>query len=514
MMKALYKTIVMAGMLVAAAVPQTGAERVVILHTNDTHSQIDPDDSDGLGGIVRRKVVIDSVKGVEDNVLLVDAGDFVQGTLYFNLYRGEVEQKLMNELGYDIRILGNHEFDNGIDELADVLADSEAEMIATNYDLSRSPLARKFRPYTIKEYGDKRIGIIGVNLQPKGMISEGNYDGVVYNDAVKCANAAAWWLKHVEKVDAVVAVTHIGYDPSMPPGDRTLAGASEDIDVIIGGHSHDLVSPGATEGKVSRVKNALGRDITVAQVGKGGKYVGEIELDFDDDSLKTDYNIIRIDSRLDKRRDLELDEIIKPYRAGVDSLMRVKVGRSAVELPKGSVPLVNFAADFILERGKALADSIDFAIINKGGLRRAFPKGDITEGMIITMMPFYNYITVLDISGRDLKEAFDVMAGDGGNGVSGNVAVRYDKARSDAYDITIDGKQLDPDRIYRVATIDYLAKGGDYMTSLTRGHKVAQGKKVLYDEMIDAFRNGYLKGKTINPSDKPRMVEVPLDKAN
>jgi len=134
--------------------------------------------------------------------------------------------------------------------------------------------------------------------------------------------------------------------------------------------------------------------------------------------------------------------------------------------------------------------------------------------MIITMMPFYNYITVLDISGRDLKEAFDVMAGDGGNGVSGNVAVRYDKARSDAYDITINGKQLDPDRIYRVATIDYLAKGGDYMTSLTRGHKVAQGKKVLYDEMIDAFRNGYLKGKTINPSDKPRMVEAPLDKVN
>ena len=131
--------------------------------------------------------------------------------------------------------------------------------------------------------------------------------------------------------------------------------------------------------------------------------------------------------------------------------------------------------------------------------------------MIITMMPFYNYITVLDISGRDLKGAFDVMAGDG---VSGNVAVRYDKARSDAYDITINGKQLDPDRIYRVATIDYLAKGGDYMTSLTRGHKVAQGKKVLYDEMIDAFRNGYLKGTTINPSDKPRMVEVPLDKAN
>lgn len=511
-MKALFKTIAMAGMLTAAVSQQLVAERVVILHTNDTHSQIDPDDSDGLGGIVRRKAVIDSVRGAEDNVLLVDAGDFVQGTLYFNLYRGEVEQKLMNELGYDIRILGNHEFDNGIDALADVIADSEAEMIATNYDLSESPLARTFRPYTIKEYGDRRIGFIGINLQPRGMITEGNYDGVVYSDAVKSANAAAWWLKHIEKVDAVVAVTHIGYDPSMPPGDKMLAGASEDIDVIIGGHSHDLISPDATEGNVSKVRNALGREVTVTQAGKGGKYVGEVVLDFDDDTLTTDYSVIRIDSRLDGRRDPKIDEIIRPYRAGVDSLMRVKVGRSAVELPKGSVPLVNFAADFILERGKAMADSVDFAIINKGGLRRSFPKGDITEGMVITMMPFYNYINVIDISGKDLKEAFDVMAADGGNGVSGNVAVRYDKSRGDAYDITVDGRQLEPDRIYRVATIDYLAKGGDYMTSLTRGRKVAQGDKVLYDEMLDAFRNGYLKGKTIRPSDRPRMTEVPLDR--
>ena len=102
------------------------AEKLVILHTNDTHSMIDPDDVDNLGGVLRRKVIIDSVRKAEKNVLLVDAGDFVQGTLYFNLYRGAVEQKLMNELGYDIRILGNHEFDNGINELADLLADSRA----------------------------------------------------------------------------------------------------------------------------------------------------------------------------------------------------------------------------------------------------------------------------------------------------------------------------------------------------------------------------------------------------
>lgn len=199
-----------------SAAPAAVAEKLVILHTNDTHSMIDPDDSDDLGGVLRRKVVIDSVRNAEKNVLLVDAGDFVQGTLYFNLYRGEVEQKMMNELGYDIRILGNHEFDNGINELADLLADSRAEMIATNYDLSQSVLAKKFRPFTIREIGDKQVGFIAINLKPEGMITEGNYDGVVYNDAIKAANAAAWWLKHIEKVDAVVAITHIGYEPTMP----------------------------------------------------------------------------------------------------------------------------------------------------------------------------------------------------------------------------------------------------------------------------------------------------------
>ena len=348
-----------------AIAPRAMAEKLVILHTNDTHSMIDPDD-DGLGGVLRRKVVIDSVREAEKNVLLVDAGDFVQGTLYFNLYRGRVEQELMNRLGYDIRILGNHEFDNGIDELADLLTDTEAELIATNYDLSSSPLARKFRPFTIREVGDKQVGIIAVNLQPKGMITDGNYDGVVYNDAIKAANAAAWWLKHIEKVDAVIAVTHIGYDPTMPPGDKLLAQSSEDIDLIIGGHSHDLIDPAKNgTGRLnSIVKNAKGRDIVVAQVGKSGKYIGKIELDIESDTVKAVPEIIRIDRRLDSRTDAKLDEVIKPYRIGVDSLMHVKIGRSAVEMPKGSNELINFGADFIFERGRKLADSVDLGIIN------------------------------------------------------------------------------------------------------------------------------------------------------
>ncbi len=488
--------------------PTASAEKLVILHTNDTHSMIDPDDTDGLGGVLRRKVVIDSVRKAEKNVLLVDAGDFVQGTLYFNIYRGEVEQKMMNELGYDIRILGNHEFDNGIDELADLLADSQAELLATNYDLSQSALARKFRPFTIREVGDKLVGFIAVNLNPEGMITKGNYDGVVYNDAVKAANAAAWWLKHIDKVDAVVAVTHIGYEPTMPPGDRQLAELSEDIDVIIGGHSHDLIRPDAApDSKLQpEVRNADGRIVTVGQLGKSGKYIGKMEIDLD--SLTTRYETIRIDGRLDSRIDPRLDAVIEPYRRGVDSLMHVVVGKSAVDMPKGSNELLNFGADFIFERGRKLAGDVDLAIVNKGGLRRSLPKGDITEGMIITLMPFYNYVNVLDIKGADLLEAFNVMAADGGNGVSENVSISYDPVKGKCEEVLINGVPLDPGRTYRLATIDYLAKGGDYMSSLKRGTLVRKGRHVLYDDLIDEFRNGSLKGRLVNPSPEARMKPI------
>ena len=188
-------------------------EKLVILHTNDTHSQIVPG-NDNLGGVMRRKAIIDSVRNAEKNVLLVDAGDAVQGTLYFYLYGGKVEQEVMNILGVEARILGNHEFDNGIDSLAAVLKYSDAEMLSANYDLSQTPLDGRFKPYTIKEYGGKRIGIIGINLDPNGIISPDNFKGLEYLPIVATANLTAEKLKKEEKVDAVIALTHIGYNPA------------------------------------------------------------------------------------------------------------------------------------------------------------------------------------------------------------------------------------------------------------------------------------------------------------
>lgn len=477
-------------------------ERLVLLHTNDTHSQIDPLDN-GKGGVFRRKVLIDSVRAAEPNVMLIDAGDAVQGTLFFNLYGGETEHKMMNLLGYDLAILGNHDFDNGVDALAKNIEADSATWITTNYDLKGSALDRFFQPYYIKKVGDKKVGFIGVNLDPKGMIAEGNYDGVKYLDAIKAANATAWHLKHNERADAIVAVTHIGYEPIPGPGDVDLARQSEDIDLIIGGHSHTLINPADTGSKYrSKVVNAIGDTVVVAQVGKSGQYLGESVIDFD--KGKIDYRVIPVDSRLDSRINPAWGEMLKPYRQGVDSLMNVKIGSTPVALKNDEAPLLNLVSDFVKSRGDGISDkTVDLAIVNKGGIRRSLPKGSVTEGMIMMMMPFNNSVLVMDIKGSDLKEAIDIMGIRGGDGVSREVnAIMGSDGRCTS--IMIGGKPIDPERTYRLATIDYLANGGDYMEPLTRGKVISRSDSVLYDDLIDWFRITN-KGKKVKIDSTQRM---------
>ena len=151
--------------LAATVALSAAAERLVILHTNDTHSNIESD-RNGVGGILPRKAIIDSVRKAEKNVILVDAGDMVQGTLYFKYFRGDVEYPLFNMMGYDVRILGNHEFDNGIDELARNWKKVKGARLSANYDFSKTPAAGLFKPYVVKKIGKKKIGFIGINVDP------------------------------------------------------------------------------------------------------------------------------------------------------------------------------------------------------------------------------------------------------------------------------------------------------------------------------------------------------------
>lgn len=481
------------------------AERLVILHTNDTHSQIEPDEDSNLGGIYRRGVIVDSVRNAEKNVLLIDAGDAVQGSLYFNLYGGKVEQMLMDYMGYDIRILGNHEFDNGADSIATIMAPVRAELLSSNYNLEGSALQPLFKRYSVREYCGKRIGIMAINIDPEGIIAKGRYEHVEYIDEVETANVMAWWLRNIEGCDVVVAVTHIGY-----LSDLNLASRSKGIDIIIGGHSHDLVVPGSSKFQW-KVPNAEGKDVIITQMKSKGRYVGEIYIDLDNLSISN--HAIVVDSRIDARIDSAMVRLVEPYRAGVDSLMtRTPVGKSKRAMAQDSPELLNWATDVVLQMGSEMAANVDMAILNKGGLRRGLPAGTIHEGQVICTLPFENYIQVIDIKGSDLLDAFYVMACANGNGVSKGVEISYipgtkEKEYKDAKVVsaTINGKPIDPERTYRVATINYLVDGGDYMEPLTHSTLVASSEHVVYEDILEYLRNGKGRNKTIKPDGTVRM---------
>lgn len=247
-------------------------KEIVILHTNDTHSRIEPlpktdKYSANKGGVVRRSTYIDQVRKENKNVLLFDAGDFLQGTPYFNLFKGEIEVKSMNHMGYDAVTLGNHEFDYGLDVLEEVARLAKFPIVSTNYDFSETKLNGLIKPYIIIKKGGVKIGVIGINIQPKGLIAANNYKGIKYLDPIKTANDMAQMLKVDHKCDMVICISHLGYNP-----DLNLAESTTGIDLIIGGHSHTFMKTPSIR------KNIDENDVLVFQTNGRGVYVGRIDV--------------------------------------------------------------------------------------------------------------------------------------------------------------------------------------------------------------------------------------------
>lgn len=477
-------------------------DRLVILHTNDTHSIIDPYHENDRGGVARRKVLIDSVRSAEPNVMLVDAGDVVQGSLYFTLFGGEVEQKVMNALGYDIQILGNHEFDNGMESLARYLKGLNATLLASNYDMRATEIDSLFKAYLVKEVGDKKIGFLAINIDPDGLIDDAKIEGVKYLDGVKAANALAWVLRNTLKCDYVVALTHIGYDDGKL-SDRCLAENTENIDLIIGGHSHTLIDPSAADAKQSVFTNAAGRPVVVAQTGRYGANLGKVVIDFDSDEIVT--SIIPVNGRLDSRIDMKGLELLADYKPKVDSINGIVIGKAMGDFNR-KPELMNWMADFVLTDAKRLTNKkIDMAIVNGGGVRSPILKGNITKGNIMQSFPFDNYEVVLEIKGSDLIATLDSMAAGGGNGVSRNVSALISPKEGKCQSLTINGKTIDPEKLYYVATINYLAAGNDGMEPLKNGKIIGKSTNYLYDDMISAFERGWLKNKKQTPDSTVRM---------
>ena len=257
-----------------------GEKLITVLHTNDTHSQIDPlPANDGQypdkGGVARRATLVKRVRKENPNTLLIDAGDVFQGTPYFNFYKGEVEYRSMSLIGYDVVTLGNHDFDNGVDALAAAMRFAKFDFVSSNYDVSGTPLARRVKPYVVRVVGGVRVGLFGLGVSPDNLITPENFKGVQYNDPVKAASGVVRTLRERKRCTLVVAMSHLGYYPNGREGgigDTQVAAQVDGIDFIASGHTHTFMKQPVI------TKTPSGGNTIIFQVGRSGIYVGRVDL--------------------------------------------------------------------------------------------------------------------------------------------------------------------------------------------------------------------------------------------
>ena len=260
--------------IAALAVSSAYAQELTVIHLNDTHSHIDPQRSGeyiGRGGVIEQAAYIDSVRRAEGkrNVLLLHAGDFGQGTSYFTELNGNIEIDVMNAMKYDVVALGNHEFDNGIPELARRLENLEADVVCANYDFAGTPLEGLVEPYVIVRRAGKKIGVIGLLTDIMKVVDRSVAKDLKYLEPADVVNRYAAYLKNEKDCDLVICLSHLGYRE-----DKDLASQLSDVDVIVGGHSHTLLH------KKQVVKDAEGDDVIVVQNWKWGLNVGCLTVEF------------------------------------------------------------------------------------------------------------------------------------------------------------------------------------------------------------------------------------------
>ena len=460
----------------------------VILFTNDFHSQIEPTSKDETynadrGGIKRIKALVDSVRAAEPNVLLADAGDLVQGTYYFSLLNGVVEMMILDELGYDVRTLGNHEFDKKMVGLGDMLALSSVPVVTSNYDFSNSILASMVQNSIILETGGAKVGFIGLNARLKNLVDPMACEGVEWQDAINVADKEALKLREAG-ADMVIALSHLGYEESDEVYyDRGIALNTKHIDMIIGGHSHTFLN------RPDYVTNLDGDKVPIVQTGSKGICLGYAKIKIDKEGKPSfTYKLIPVKNHLDAKVDPVFSDMIDIYSANVKQKMDEVIGYCPRAIRKGTPesPLGNLTGDALIWMAEEYYGvKADVGLYNSGGIRAEISAGNLTVGDVYAVYPFDNVLSMVTLSGRDLKKLFEYVASSNGLPVSKSVklTIKDKKVKS----VTVNGKAIDDAKTYTVATVDYLVNLGRY--GLENASSRHDSHEIIRDYFVSYFRH-------------------------
>ncbi|WP_010135683.1 bifunctional metallophosphatase/5'-nucleotidase [Ochrovirga pacifica] len=284
-------TLALAGGLTLPAFTTQKQRHLTILHTNDTHSHIEPFKpthyrNASKGGVAKRATLVQQIRKENPNTLLLDAGDIFQGTPYFNYFGGALEFQLMSKLQYDVATLGNHDFDNGIEGFYKQLPHAQFDFVSANYDFKNTVLDSHVKPYKIIHKNGIKVGIFGLGIQLEGLVDHRLYKETTYLDPIEITKDITQELKTKHHCDLIICLSHLGYHYKNNPNkisDLMLAKATQNIDLIIGGHTHTFLK------KPTIVKNAAGKNTLINQVGAYGINLGRIDFYFDEvDELTTE----------------------------------------------------------------------------------------------------------------------------------------------------------------------------------------------------------------------------------
>ena len=458
-----------------------GPYQLTILHTNDTHAHLEsftPSGEELQGGVARRYTAIQQVKAEEENVLLVDAGDQFQGTLFFNVWQGEEASHFMNALGYQAMAVGNHEFDSGPGTLGSFVRSVAFPVLSANLDVSREPeLAGYIKPWAVLTIGGEQIGLIGLTTPELPTISSPG-PNVAVGDPVAAATAAVNELA-AQGINKIVCLSHLGYSE-----DQALAKAVDGIDVIVGGHSHTLLGDmeGAAGPYPTVVTPPSGGKVLIVQAYEWGRLLGRLDVTFDTQGAVQSYAGEPIAIAAAIPEDADIAAQVARFAQRIDELRSRPVGTAAVAL-EGSRDLVrtqetnlgNLICDAML--WKTAAEGTQICITNGGGIRASIPAGEINMGQVLEVLPFGNQIATFGLKGSDVVAALErgvseVEAVKGQFPQVGGLRFRYDPTKPAGSRVTLvevraaDGtySPIDPNATYKLVTNDFMRKGGDGYT--------------------------------------------------
>ena len=484
------------------------AHRLTIIHMNDFHSRHEAVDGSALackpggkpdcfGGAARLASAIAAERRAAEAagrvVLQVDAGDQFQGSLFYTAWRGEAELAVMHLLGTEVMTAGNHEFDNGPENLARFVRAAKFPVLSANTDATAEPaLAGLLKPHVMLQKGTVKIGIVGLTTLETPTGSSPGPNLRFTPPAAALAKSAA--ALRADGAQLVIALSHLGVEE-----DRALAGHIAGVDVFVGGHSHTLLSDseaGAAGPAHGAIDGPAGRAVVV-QAACFGRYLGRLDVDLDADFKIVAYGGDTRHIGLDLPEEPRVAAVVASYAAQLDLVRRRKVGEAPAPVTNdgcrvGECALGNFIAEALL----ATVRGADLAIINGGGMRTGLPGGDITIGDVLTMLPFSNTVATLKLRGIDLLAALANGVARAGSGAFPQIAgakLVWNKDSKTLISVTLrqaDGSfvPVQPDRVYLVVTNNFMRAGGDgYIMFRDQAIDPYDAGPLLNDAVVDAI---------------------------